>query len=396
MSVIESKETKKHKNDWAADVVVINYDIIGKKQGTGATVKFPELVSTQWRSAVADEAHFLKEKKSQRSKAFKKIVDPILKRNGIVQLLTGTATMNKPVELWNLLKLIGKETLIADDWYQYVRRYCNGYQGKFGWNTDGATKTLELNRLLRDNCYIRREKADVLDDMPSLTKQTINVQITNGKAYSHAESDLIGYLMETKGQDAADAAMEAEHLVAISTLRDLAIKGKEKAIIQYLKDWKEAGNGKLLVFGLHRETLDMLAEKFKGDLIAGGVSSKKKQAIVKKWQKDDNMFLFGNLQSAGTGIDGLQNVSSNMLFLELPWRVSDLTQGYGRLHRSGQKEPVTATFLLCPETIDKQMMEMLSEKEIVTEAVNKGIDVRKSDSGLKNVFKAIKAKNKNK
>ena len=106
------------------------------------------------------------------------------------------------------------------------------------------------------------------------------------------------------------------------------------------------------------------------------------------------MFLFANMQSAGTGVDGLQKVCSNMLILELPWRPSELAQTIGRLDRSGQKNSPTITFMLSDETIDSEMWEMLSQKEQVTEAVNKGVDIRKNTSGLKSVLKKILKKGK--
>ncbi len=83
-----------------------------------------------------------------------------------------------------------------------------------------------------------------------------------------------------------------------------------------------------------------------------------------------------------------------MLILELPWRPSDLTQTIGRLDRSGQKNSPTITFMLSDETIDSEMWEMLSAKEQVTEAVNKGIDIRKQTSGLKSVLRKILKKGK--
>lgn len=381
IAVIESKETKKRKNNWNADVVVINYDIIAKKQGTGATTRFDELIDIDWKMQIYDEAHFLKNAKSQRSKAAKKLT----KKDSIIQLLTGTVTMSRPSELWNLLVLIKKETLIARHWEQYTRRYCGGHNTKFGYVADGATNTLELNERLRSTCYLRREKRDVLDELPEITKQVIKTPITNKKHIDLATTDFIKYLRETLGdEEAAERAMEAEHLVALGALRKMAIEGKIKAIEGYLKDWKESGI-KLVVFGVHRETLEYLADKFKCPLIAGGVSSKKKQEIVKEWQTSDDIFLFANMISAGTGVDGLQNVCSNMLIIELPWKPSDLTQVHGRLERSGQKNPITVTYLLSFETIDKQMWEMLMDKELVTEAVNKGVDVRRNNSGMRAV-----------
>jgi len=386
VAVIESKETKKHKNNWDADVVIINYDIIAKKAGKGATYKFDQLESIDWSMVIFDEAHFLKNSKSQRGKVSSKLAST---GNRIIQLLTGTATMSRPVELWPLLVLINKHEAIAEDWFQYVTRYCGGYKGKFGWVTNGATKMIELNQKLRDLCYIRREKREVLEEMPPVTKQIIQMPISNEAKYNRAMTNFLEFVREEKGEEAMEKAMEAEHLVMLGTLRQLAIEGKLKAIEQYLKDWKEGGK-KLVVFGLHAEPLEYLSKKFKSEIIGG--SAKNKLECVKRFQENDDIFLFGNIQSAGTGVDGLQKVASNMLILELPWRPSDLTQVIGRLDRSGQKEPVTITYSLSDKTIDQDMWSMLEEKEHVTEAVNKGIDVRRNNSGMKTVARKLMRK----
>jgi len=385
VSTIVSKPLKRSPNNWNADVVVINYDIIGKKQGKGATYKFEELKNTKWKSVIFDEAHFLKNKTSNRAKVAKMITGS---DDLIIQMLTGTAIMSKPVEIWNLLKILKTDHHIADDWYQFITRYCDGFRGSFGWEAKGATNIIELNRKLRETCYIRREKRDVLDELPDCTRQVIQIPINNLAKIHRATNEFLEYVLEEKGEEAMESAMEAEHLVQLGELRKLAIEGKVKAIEQYLKDWKESGV-KLLVFGLHREQLDYLSEKFKCPLIAGGTSAGKKRQIVLDWQKSDDVFLFGNMQSAGTGVDGLQDVCSNMLILELPWRPSDLVQAIGRLDRSGQKNATTVTFMLSDFTIDKQMWEMLEDKEEVAEAVNKGIDIKKQSSGMKDVLRKI-------
>ena len=171
-------------------------------------------------------------------------------------------------------------------------------------------------------------------------------------------------------------------------MRKLAIEGKLKAIERYLADWK-VSQIKLLVFGIHKEQLQYLSNKFKCPLIAGGVPSTKKRTIVKQWLQSDDVFLFANMQSAGTGVDDLQKVCSNMVILELPWKPADLTQVFGRIERSGQRYATTATFLLNDQTIDQEMWDMLAHKELVTEAVNKGVDVRKTSSSMIHVMKSI-------
>ena len=385
ISVIESAPTKKNPNNWDADVVVINYDITAVKKGKGATVKFTELLSTDWKMFIYDEAHFLKEEKAQRSRVAKLMTK---KSEAIIQLLTGTATMSRPSELWNLLVLIKKDHLISDNYTQFTLRYCGAYKAKYGWVTTGATSTIELNKRLRETCYLRREKRDVLKELPDIETVIIQMAVSNMKDIKAAESDIIQYIRDTKGEESAERAMEAEALIALGTLRKLAVEGKLKAIEQYLRDWKVGGK-KLVIFGLHREPLEYLAEKFDSKLIAGGVSSKKKQQLVKEWQVNDDVFLFANMQSAGTGTDGLQNICSNMLIIELPWRPSDLEQVVARIERSGQTEPMTVRYMLNYETIDRDMWEMLESKEANTEAVNKGIDVVEQESGMRMVMKKL-------
>lgn len=388
ISVIES--AKKNKNNWDADVIIINYDILaGELSGRTMGLRFEELYRP-FAMYIFDEAHYLKDKKSKRSKAVKTMVKNTTSPR---QALTGTAIMSKPAELWNILTVIGKEHLISDSEMNFQYRYCAGYRGKFGMKTDGATNTLELNHKLRNNCYLRREKREVLTDMPPVTTDIMNFPITNIKAINDAQNDLYTYLLENKGEESAESALNAESLVLLGVLRKLSISGKMKAIIQYLDDWLLTGK-KLVVFGLHREELELLAERYKSLLIAGGMDSEKKQATVKKWCNNDDVFIFCNITSAGTGVDGFQYVCSNMLILELPWRPSDLVQTIGRIDRSGQKEPCNIIFALSQSTIDVEMWEMIQEKEVTAEAVNKGIDIEKEDSGMKVVMKKYLSKKK--
>lgn len=384
VSVIYSKETKKRKNNWDADIVIINYDIIGKKKGAkSADVKFQELLDKNWKMVIFDEGHFLKNAKSIRSKAAEKITKP---KERIVQLLTGTAIMSRPVEIWNLLKIAKVDHFISSNWMSFVRRYCGAHRGANGLVTSGATFTMELNEKLRENCYIRREKRDVLPDLPESIPQIFQVPISNKRDIDDATNNLIKFIRERKGDEAAEKAMEAEVLVSLGVMRKLAIEGKMKAIEQYLKDWKESGI-KMVVFGVHRDPLIELSEKFKCPLIIGGVKSSRKREIVNNWLKSDDVFLFANMDSAGTGTDGLQNACHNMAIIELPWRPSDLEQVIGRLDRSGQTIPPNINYLLNDYTIDDQMWKMLEEKEEITEAVNKGIDVNQNDTGLRTVIR---------
>ena len=130
--------------DWA-DVVILNYDILGK---------FPQLFTTEWDLLVADEVHMAKNRNAKRtklllgaSKKADKAQFPGVRAKRKV-LMTGTPILNRPVEIFTLLDALqpGKWT------FRDKIRYCAGFQGKWGWDFTGAAHLDELQIRLRSTC----------------------------------------------------------------------------------------------------------------------------------------------------------------------------------------------------------------------------------------------------
>ena len=89
--------------------------------------------------------------------------------------LTGTPIVNRPIELWPLVKSLDPEGLGAS-WQRFVRRYCAGTQTGFGWDVKGASNLEELQDRLRASIMVRRLKKDVLKDLPPKRRQIIVLQ----------------------------------------------------------------------------------------------------------------------------------------------------------------------------------------------------------------------------
>lgn len=369
IGVIERKR-KFDPEVWNNDVVIINYDVLGERNMDKPTAKFKELLRKYWASCAMDEIHFLKSEKALRTKMAKKIA----KRIQHVWGLTGTLTQNKPSDLIQPFKIIRRfEDIFGAD-LDFKYRYCNAKQTAYGFDFSGFSNLEELHELLRMGGYIRRNKRDVLTELPPLVEQTVDVPITNAKEYRRAESDLIAYL-EKIDLEKANSAVNAPHLVMINTLKTLSIKGKLAFVQSYIKDWLEANEEEsLVVFGVHREPLQELAKFFKAPVIQGGVSSEKKQQIVNEFSEKKHRLLFANIQSAGTGTDGLQENCSNLFYIELPDKSTDLEQTNSRLERMGQKNSINITYLLSPETIDVEMRETVKDKSLITGVVNRGLN----------------------
>jgi SWI/SNF-related matrix-associated actin-dependent regulator 1 of chromatin subfamily A len=366
--------------DFEADVIVINYDILGKRVTkengkTSLEIRLDGMKKKSFSLVIADEIHFLKNRKSIRSKSFKKLAHKVPSVIG----LTGTLIMNRPAELLNILILIERiKEITPDDQYHhyFFERYCNMKETNFGMDISGASNIKELNRLLKECCYFQVSKRDALKELPPISENVVECEITNKRAYKKADSDLLQFIEDKfKDQEKVDKAARAEFLVKLSTLKQLSLEGKIKAIKKWVEEWLEANEEeKLLVFASQSAILTKIAEEFKeGLLITGSTTTKKRDEILQKFTLEKNKrVLFANIGCLGTGVDGLQKVCSNMAILELPPRPSDLVQVIGRLERSGQENPVTIQYLLSPETIDQDLWEMLKGKKDVTDMLNKG------------------------
>lgn len=366
--------------DFEADVIVINYDILGKRVTkengkTSLEIRLDGMKKKSFSLVIADEIHFLKNRKSIRSKSFKKLARKVPSVIG----LTGTLIMNRPAELLNILMLIERiKEITPDDQYHhyFFERYCNMKETNFGMDISGASNIKELNRLLKECCYFQVNKRDALKELPPISENVVECEITNKRAYKKAKGDLLQFIEDKfKDEEKVEKAARAEFLVKLSTLKQLSLEGKEKFIKKWVEEWMEANEEeKLLVFASQSTILTKIAGEFKeGLLITGSTTTKKRDEILQKFALEKNKrVLFANIGCLGTGVDGLQKVCSNMAILELPPRPSDLVQVIGRLERSGQKNPVTIQYLLSMETIDRDLWEMLKGKKDVTDMLNKG------------------------
>ena len=365
---VVGRKKKFNENVWQNDVIIINYDILGERGLDKPTAKFKELLKKRWASCVMDEIHFLKSEKALRTKMAKKIVKTVPHVWG----LTGTLTQNKPADLIQPFTIIRRFEDIFGSTKEFKYRYCNAKMTVFGMDCSGFSNLEELHELLQMGGYIRRNKRDVLDELPPMVEQTIDVPISNTREYRKAENNLLEYL-EKIDINKVNSAVNAPHLVMIQTLKQLSIEGKLPFITTYIKEWLEANEGEqLLVFGVHRMPLQQLAEYFKAPLIQGGVSADKKQQIVNEFSNGGHRLLFANIQSAGTGTDGLQDNCSNLVYIELPDKSTELEQANARLERMGQRNSINITYLLSPDTIDADIKEMVADKGMITGLVNKG------------------------
>jgi SNF2 family DNA or RNA helicase len=344
-----------------AGIVIINYDILKKW--------LPELKRIQPEVLILDESHYIKSPKSSRSKAAKELAATVPHKI----LLTGTPVLNRPSELWNQLGIIQPDEYSSNRFFNWHLRYTAAHKINIGrdktaWDFSGASNLDELAMSLK-SIMIRRTKEQVLPELPSKRRSTILIPIDNRKEYDRADREFMAWMTEQKGEAAAERVSHVEQLAKREYLKQVAIKGKMKAAIDWIKTFLESGE-KLIVFGTHRSTIESVMSEFSDCAVAviGGMTADAKNRSVDAFQNDSDVRLFvGNIQAAGVGLT--LTASSNVAFLELADGPEMLKQCEDRAHRIGQDNAVNVWYLLAENTIDGTIVDLVESKREVIDQI---------------------------
>jgi len=324
--------------------------------------------------------HYIKESKTKRTKAVKLLCKG---RDHIIGL-SGTPIKSRPLEFFNMLSLINP--IMFPSWWKYAQQYCDAKHNRFGWEFKGASNIEELNLLLI-GIMIRRLKKDVLKDLPDKIRTTVPIELSNRAKYDRAKKDFLAYTLQEHGLNKAEKASNAEGVVKKGALRRLAIEGKMKGIIDWLKDFLEDNvDEKIILFTIHKQTIKDLMVHFSdvAVVIEGDTPAKERTKIVEKFQNNKKVKVFiGNMMSAGTGIT--LTASSTVCFLEIDYIPNEFLQAEDRAHRIGQKDSVNVYYFLGKDSIDEEIMiDILNPKMSVFNRVIDG----KSESDT-NIFETL-------
>ena len=353
-----------------ADWYVINYDILAKetkeigKNGKEALILegwFETLIGIGIKGVIGDEVQYVSNQKAIRTKAFKRIVR---KCKELFIPLSGTPLRNRPAEFFTILNLLDNNTF-ANHW-SYLNRYCNPKYNGFGWTFSGATNIEELHELVAP-LMIRRLKKNVLKDLPPKQKIVIPMElhIKDAKQYEKEEKDF--ELFVQSENNSIDEDNHIEHL------KQAAYAAKRESVINWIKEFLESGE-KLLVAAWHRKVVDEIQSIFKDSdgavKIYGGVNANNRQIAVDKFQNDPKCKLLICHPDSVIGQDLFSAYAGAVI--EFPHTPADCEQFEDRLHRMGQKNPVTIYYLVADGTIENHIMEYLEQKYDVVSGILDG------------------------
>ncbi len=360
--------------DAFSDVVIVNYEILDRHVGWLGRFGF--------KGMVVDEAHFIKNLKSERSKhvlALSKSIRATSPR-ALMMALTGTPLINSIEDfraIWQFLGWIDDKKPLPKLMEKLEDTGLT--PADFGFFA-------EARRAVVDMGIVRRKKVDVAADIPARRVADIPVELDDemGRSIRAAEAALTARLVDRFRRvrdlkpDLSDdeiirvvAHAELEESKGATTGENVFTMvrriGQAKATLAADYTAQLARSvGKVVFFAKHIDVMDAAEAHFaKAGLtsvsIRGDQSAKARQSAIDSFTEDpDTQIVVASLTAAGVGLN-LQ-AASNVVLAELSWTSAEQTQAIDRVHRIGQELPVTAWRIIAAHTIDARIAELIDSK----------------------------------
>ena len=344
------------------DFYIINYDILKNFHTTDNSEDseaYKLIANNNFELAIVDEAHYISNATAQRTK----LLNDILKTIPKVWLLTGTPMTSRPINYFNLLKIV--ESPLSINWQSYVRRYCAGYQFRVGgrkiWNTSGASNLDELREKTK-NLVLRRMKTDILD-LPEKIITPVYLELES-KFYDHELEDFMRITKEKRNNESISVTLNR-----LMKIRQLIAIEKIPYTCELIDKFIEQ-NKKVIVFTNFTASLDMLHEKYKKNSVVldGRMSKDRRQESVDKFQTNDKTKIFiSNIKAGGVGIT--LTAAETVIMNDLSFVPADHSQAEDRAYRYGQKNSVLVYYPVFENTIEIQVYNILQKKKNIIDQV---------------------------
>lgn len=314
----------------------------------------------------ADEVHKMKNPASQQGKGFLQI-QPECKI-----AMTGTPLMNNPFDLYIILKWLGYEKHT----FNAFKHHYATYGGYGGYEVIGYRYLDELQHKL-DSIMLRRLKNDVLD-LPEKTHIAEYVEMTPKQAqiYKEISSEIRMNIDQIK--------MANNPLAELIRMRQatgytgiLSSKVCESAKLDRMEELVSdaiENNKQVVIFSNWTQMTDVVYDRLCGKyplaVITGQTKDAERQQMVEKFQSGKAKVIIGTIGAMGTGIT--LTAGTVEIFLDEPWNRANKEQAEDRCHRVGTKQNVTIYTILCKDTIDERINELVEKKGKMADALVDG------------------------
>jgi len=363
----------------SAQWTVVSYDL-ARTEAIGRA-----LAQGTYDLLILDEAHYLKESDSGRTRAIfgggrDRAFDHLASRCGSVLALTGTPLPNRPREAYTLARALCFDSIDWSSEDTFKERFNPSMKVEVVDPKTGRTKFFidertgrhaELQNRLRANFMTRHLKREVMTQLKLPVYDLIQVEETGPVKQALKAESLLD--IDPENLEGADADVLG-HVAVVRRMMGIAMAPQ---VADYVADLLDGGEEKLVLFAWHIEVLNILQErlaKFGVVRIDGSTSASAKERKVNQFIKEPSTRIaLGNILSMGVGTDGLQEVAWHALIAEPDWTPGNNIQCFDRLDRGGQTRTVQGDIFVAPGSFAERVLASALRKNQIT---HKALDKR--------------------
>ena len=385
-----------------ASFVIVADSRVGGRASAGEASVFKALIERRWGCLVVDEAHRFKSEDAARSQAVMGIearprkgiegLPGLVDRADRVLMLTGTPLLNRPAEMWTLLRAL--DPVVWASRWPFYKRYCDAHKEKIGhgkyarfvWNIAGSSNLEELQRKLRSRSMIRRLKSDVLPELPDRRYQLVVLpadglrDAVEGErtlwllhepelAALEAQCAAAGAAGDREAYDRAVGRLAVRQKAAfaeMSAARHRLAVAKIPLCVDHVLGALESGARPLVVFAHHHDVVDgirdaLAAAGWSSAEITGRTPIEDRQAAVEAFQAGKLDALVGSIGAMGVGYT--LTAAWLAVFCEFSYVPADMAQAGDRLHRISQRSSVLLQHLVVDGSLDARAAKILVAKQ---------------------------------
>lgn len=333
------------------------------------TRKLTQYVAQKYDALILDEAHLVKNKGTrtkpvQRTRAVYTLAD----RVPCVWLLTATPVLNRPDELWSLLRIVDKQKYAS--YWKFVDQYCdldyNAWTGKR--TTVVGLKQSVAAELSADLAPVMLKRVKETVQLPPLTREIIYVTLIGEqkKLYNQMLKEFFITLESEELLHAPTVLAQFTRLRQIACSPALVggpnVSAKTNAVLDLVDSY--APDHKILVFSAFAGYIDLLhtaLAPYGAVKITGALSAAKRDEAIQTLNTDIKCrVLVGTLGAMGVGLN--IQTANVVINTDRDWVPAIMEQAEGRAHRRGQKFPVHVVTIHAQNTLDDYIDALLQQK----------------------------------
>ena len=286
--------------------------------------------------------------------------------------LSGTPFRNNFENAWSIVRWVEPSKISAEYWVWRMQE-CAGVYDHFGPQNLRVTGEKVPGKLASSlSCYVAHYQRTRCCEYhpegflahlaePIQVERDLAMTKAQGEFYHAMEKNYIAFLT-TPGEDGKIPVVAELPIVARGMLRFCAlglpswdpnaeklffdVKCESPKLETLIEDIRSLDGKRVLVLTHSAQFAEVATERLQtaginAALWRGGVTQRKRDEILSGFIKDEIDAIVGVISAMGTGTDGLQEATYNVMWLSVDDDPSNVIQGIGRLDRLGQKHQVT-------------------------------------------------------